>query len=99
LFEVTDTSSILETCADPCKSVLLLYLVRDPLRDIMRNLNRFLVLGLLAAASVFMTGLVSTTILLQEADAAQCKQNLVAVCGVCVNANVIGQRLSQQCDT
>jgi hypothetical protein len=63
----------------------------------MRNLNRLLVLGLIAAAAVFMTGLASTTSL-QEADAVQCNRDVVAVCGVCVNANVIGQQVSQRCE-
>jgi hypothetical protein len=63
----------------------------------MRNLNRFLVLGLLAVAAVFTTGLVST-ISLQQADAVACNRDVIAVCGVCVNANVIGQQVSQRCD-
>jgi hypothetical protein len=63
----------------------------------MRNLNRFLVLGLLAAAAVFMTGLVSTTSL-QQAYAVSCDRSVIAVCGVCVNANVIGQQVSQRCN-
>jgi len=64
---------------------------------VMYNLNRLLVLGLIATAAVFVGGLV-TTLGLQEAEAVRCDRNVVAVCGVCVNANVIGQRVSQQCD-
>ena len=63
----------------------------------MRNLNRFLILGLLAAAAVFMTGLVST-ISLQQAEAVRCDRSVINVCGVCVNANVIGQDVSQRCE-
>lgn len=36
--------------------------------------------------------------LVQQADAARCNRDLVAVCGVCVNANVIGQMVSQRCN-
>ena len=65
----------------------------------MQNINRFLVLGLIAAAAVFVTGLAAGPMnLLQQADAAQCKQNLVAVCGVCVQANVIAKAINN-CDT
>ena len=63
----------------------------------MQNLNRFLLLGLLAVAAVFMTGLVST-ISLQQAEAVSCDRSVIAVCGVCVNANVIGQEVSQRCN-
>ena len=55
-------------------------------------------LGLIAAAAVFVTGFASTTNLLQQADAVQCNRDVVAVCGVCVNANVIGQQVSQRCE-
>jgi hypothetical protein len=64
----------------------------------MRNLNRFLVLGLLAAAAVFMAGLVTTTTSLQQADAVSCDRSVIAVCGVCVNAAVIAQDVSQRCN-
>jgi Na+-transporting NADH:ubiquinone oxidoreductase subunit NqrC len=63
----------------------------------MQKINTFLVLALLAVASVFMAGLIST-ISLQQAEAARCDRNLVAVCGVCVNANVIGTEFSQRCN-
>gem|GEM_PF-3678422 len=62
----------------------------------MQNLNRLLVLGLIATAAVFMTGFV-TTWTFQQADAVRCDRNVIAVCGVCVNANVIGQDVSQRC--
>jgi hypothetical protein len=35
---------------------------------------------------------------LQQADAVSCDRSVVAVCGVCVNANVIGQQVSQRCE-
>jgi hypothetical protein len=63
----------------------------------MYSLNRLLVLGLIATAAVFVSGLV-TTISLQEAEAVRCDRNVVAVCGVCVNAAVIAQEFSQRCD-
>jgi hypothetical protein len=63
----------------------------------MRNLNKFLVLGLLVAAALFTTGMVNT-ISLQQADAVSCDRSVVAVCDVWVNANVIGQDVSQRCN-
>lgn len=62
----------------------------------MRNLTTFLVLGALAIAAVGMTTFVNTW-MFQEADAVKCNRDVVAVCGVCVNANVIGQDFSQRC--
>jgi len=56
------------------------------------------VLGALAVAAVGMTTFVNTW-MFQEAEAASCNRNLVAVCGVCVQANVIGQDVSQKCET
>ena len=63
----------------------------------MRNLATFLVLGALAVAAVGMTAFVNTW-MFQEADAVSCDRSVVAVCGVCVNANVIGQDVSQRCN-
>ena len=63
----------------------------------MQNLNKLLVLGLIATAAVFVGGLV-TTLSLQEAEAVRCDRSVIAVCGVCVNANVIGQQVSQRCE-
>ena len=63
-----------------------------------RNLTTFLVLGALAVAAVGMTTFVNTW-MFQEAEAASCNRNLVAVCGDCVQANVIGQDVSQKCET
>jgi hypothetical protein len=65
--------------------------------EVMYNLNRLLVLGLIATAAVFVGGLVNT-LSLQEAEAVSCDRSVVAVCGVCVNANVIGQEVSQRCN-
>ena len=65
----------------------------------MKNINRFLVLGLIAAAALFMTGMVSTTSI-QQAYAANChnEENLIGVCAfVCANVDVIGQNNKQQC--
>jgi hypothetical protein len=64
----------------------------------MKNINRFLVLGLIAAAAVFLGGF-ATTATLQEAEAIKCdRQAGVVVCGVCVNAAVIAQDFSQRCE-
>jgi hypothetical protein len=66
--------------------------------DLMYNLNRLLVLGLIATAAVFVGGLV-TTMSLQEAEAVRCDRSAgVIVCGVCVNAAVIATDVSQRCE-
>ena len=68
--------------------------------EIMRNINKFLALGLIAAAALFATGMAST-INLQEAYAAQnnnCHDNVVGVCAnVCANVNVIAKQVGTQC--
>jgi hypothetical protein len=58
-------------------------------------LNRLLVLGLIATAAVFVGRLV-TTLSLQEVEAVRCDRSVIALCGVYVNANVIGQDVSQR---
>jgi hypothetical protein len=66
----------------------------------MRNVNKFLVLGLVAAAALFMTGMVSTASF-QQAYAASnnCHDNVVGVCAnVCANVNVIAKQVGTQCD-
>jgi hypothetical protein len=69
--------------------------------EIMRNINKFLVLGLIAAAALFTTGIASTASL-QEAYAAQnndCHDNVVGVCAnVCANVNVLAKQKGSQCD-
>ena len=67
----------------------------------MKNINRFLVLGLIAAAALFTTGMVST-VGIQQAYAAQnndCHDNVVGVCAnVCANVNVLAKQRGSQCD-
>jgi hypothetical protein len=63
----------------------------------MQNLPIFLVLAALAVAAVGMTTFVNTW-MFQTAEAVSCDRSVVAVCGVCVNANVIGQQVSQRCN-
>jgi hypothetical protein len=67
----------------------------------MKNINRFLVLGLIAAAALFTTGMVST-VGVQQAYAAQnndCHDNVVGVCAnVCANVNVLAKQRGSQCD-
>lgn len=67
----------------------------------MKNINRFLVLGLIAAAALFTTGMVST-VGVQQAYAAQnndCHDNVVGVCAnVCANVNVIAKQRGSQCE-
>ena len=46
----------------------------------------------------FTTSAIGGMGLIQQANAAQCNRDVVAVCGVCVNANVIGRMISQQCN-
>ena len=66
----------------------------------MYSLNRLLVLGLIATAAVFMTG-IATTVSLQEAYASQnnnCHRNVVGVCAnVCAGVNVIAKDVGGQC--
>ena len=66
----------------------------------MRNLNKFLVLGLIAAAAVFTTGMLNTASV-QQAYAVQenrCHDNVVGVCAnVCAQVVVIGERNKNQC--
>jgi hypothetical protein len=68
--------------------------------DIMRNVNKFLVLGLIAAAALFTTGMVST-VGVQQAYATQdndCHDNVVGVCAnVCANVNVLAKQKGDQC--
>jgi hypothetical protein len=68
---------------------------------IMRDINKFLVLGLIAAAALFTTGIAST-VSLQEAYAQQsndCHDNVVGVCAnVCANVNVLAKQKGSQCD-
>ena len=63
-------------------------------------MNKLLLVGIMAVVSmlVFATAGIGGPSLIQQADAAKCNRNLVAVCGVCVNANVIGQEVSQRCN-
>ena len=67
----------------------------------MKNINRFLVLGLVAATALFATGMVST-VGVQQAYAAQnndCHDNVVGVCAnVCANVNVLAKQRGSQCD-
>jgi predicted patatin/cPLA2 family phospholipase len=67
----------------------------------MKNINRFLVLVLIAAAALFTTGMVST-VGVQQAYAAQnndCHDNVVGVCAnVCANVNVLAKQRGSQCD-
>jgi hypothetical protein len=66
----------------------------------MRNLNKFLVLGLVAAAAIFTTGMVST-VGVQQAYAAQnndCHDQVVGVCAnVCATVNVIAKDTGNRC--
>ena len=65
-----------------------------------RNLNKFFVLGLVAAAALFTTGMVST-VGVQQAYAAtnNCHDNVVGVCAnVCAQVVVIGKQNSNQCE-
>ena len=77
--------------------MLVLYLICGTVSLTMKNLTTFLLLAALAVVAVGMTSFVNTW-MFQEANAARCDRNLVAVCGVCVNANVIGQQVSQRCE-
>jgi hypothetical protein len=69
--------------------------------EIMRNINRFLVLGLIATAALFATGMAST-VSLQEAYADQSCHQEEAVVGVCANVcaqvNVIAKQNRNVCD-
>jgi len=69
--------------------------------EIMQNINRFLVLGLITAAALFATGIAST-VGLQQANAAQtnCHQeeDVIGVCaGVCAQVNVIAKQNDNNC--
>jgi hypothetical protein len=71
------------------------------LSDAMRNINRFLVLGLVAAAALLATGMAGT-VSLQQANAAQtnCHQeeDVVGVCAsVCAQVNVIAKQNDNNC--
>ena len=66
----------------------------------MQNLNKFLVLGLVAAGARSTTGKVSTASV-QQAYAAtnNCHDNVVGVCAnVCAQVVVIGRQNSNQCE-
>ena len=72
--------------------------------EIMRNINRFLILGLVGAAAIFATGMVST-LNFQQAYAANnnCNNNNqgvnVGVCAnVCATVAVISKDVSSKCD-
>jgi hypothetical protein len=58
--------------------------------EIMRNINRFLVLGLIAAAALFVTGTASTVSLQQAYADQSCHQEVDGIGGICANvcANV-----------
>jgi hypothetical protein len=63
------------------------------------NDTTFVVIAIVAALAL--VGVVAITIVsmpLQQADAAKCDRNLVAVCGVCRNADVRGTEFSQRCN-
>jgi hypothetical protein len=62
-------------------------------------MNKLFLFGIMAVASmlVFATSEIGLG-LIQQADAVRCDRSVVAVCGVCVNANVIGQQVSQRCE-
>jgi hypothetical protein len=66
----------------------------------MKNINRFLVLGLVAATALFATGMVNT-VGVQQAYAAQnnnCHDNTIGVCAnVCAQVTVIGDRNRNFC--
>ena len=63
-------------------------------------MNKLFLFGIMAVATmlVFTTSAIGGMGLIQQANAAQCNRDVVAVCGVCVNANVIGRMISQQCN-
>ncbi len=70
-------------------------------RRIMRNINRFLVLGLIAAAALLATGMASN-VSLQQANAAQanCHQDeaVIGVCAaVCAQVNVAAKKNEINC--
>jgi len=68
--------------------------------EIMRNINRFVVLGLIAAAALFTTGMAST-VSLQQAYADQTCHQEEGVLGVCANVcaqvNVIAKQNKNNC--
>ncbi len=67
----------------------------------MNNINRFLVLGLIATAALFATGMASTVSLQQAYADQRCHQEefVVGVCAnVCANVNVIAKQRGSQCD-
>jgi hypothetical protein len=69
--------------------------------EIMQKINRFLVLGLIAAGALLATGMAST-VTLQQANAAQtnCHQeeDVIGVCaGVCAQVNVIAKQNDNNC--
>jgi hypothetical protein len=70
--------------------------------DIMRNLNKFFVLALVATAALFTTGMLNT-VGVQQAYALQqnnnCHDNVVGVCAnVCAGINVLAKQKGDQCD-
>ena len=66
----------------------------------MKNINRFLVLGLVAATALFATGMVST-VGVQQAYAAQsnnCHDNTIGVCAnVCLQVQAIAEHNRNFC--
>ena len=70
------------------------------LSDTMRNINRFLVLGLVAAAALLATGMAGT-VSLQQAYADQTCHQEEGVLGVCANVcaqvNVIAKQNDNNC--
>jgi hypothetical protein len=62
-------------------------------------MNKFLLFGMLAVASMLVFATTEMGLgLIQQADAVRCNRNLVAVCGVCVNAAVIAQQVTGRCN-
>ena len=64
-------------------------------------MNKLFLFGIMAVATmlVFTTSAIVGLGLIQQADAVRCdRTGLIAVCGVCVNAAVIAQQISQRCN-
>lgn len=67
---------------------------------IMRNINRFLVLGLIATAALFATGMASTVSFQQAYADQRCHQEDVGIgvcANVCANVNVLAKQRGEQC--
>ena len=63
-------------------------------------MNKLVLFGIMAVVTmlVFTTSAIVGLGLIQQADAVRCNRNVIAVCGVCVNAAVIAQQISQRCN-